>query len=236
SLIFSSALRQARSACSAVAKVPAARRRPLTSSYSAWYRVTPSDVTRGRTNPTAPLSHRRRTPSRSCHWGVTEPSADMTCRYPTRHDTKPSNHRSAWHDPSRTGTDLDRSPTLAVWGSGVRVPSAPPVFLGVCTGWVTFARPFLPQFRARSCFTAGAWSTVDAFGCSRDLIEGGAAKGRPFAAHVVDRQPQHPVEAYLAGPSPPIPGAGADVNPMPPPTGLVGGVAVVVLAGEHEGE
>src|SRR5262249_61663479 len=81
-----------------------------------------------------------------------------------------------------------------------------------------------------------AGSAVDPLGRSRDLLEDRRVEGRSFAAHVVDRQSQHPVEAHLAGPSPPVPGAGADVNPVPPPTGLVGGVAVVVLAGEHEGE
>src|SRR6476620_5362646 len=30
---------------------------------------------------------------------------------------------------------FDRCTTLAVWGSGVRVPSAPPVFLGVVAVW-----------------------------------------------------------------------------------------------------
>ena len=45
---------------------------------------------------------------------------------------------------------------------------------------------------------------------------------------------QQPVQAHLARPAAGVPGAGADVGPDPAVARLVGGVPVVVLAGEHQ--
>ena len=76
----------------------------------------------------------------------------------------------------------------------------------------------------------------DAAGLGGDRVEAPAVQGGALPADVVRVDPQHPVQPHLAGPALPVPAAGPDVDPVPALPGLVGGVPVVVLAGQHEPE
>src|SRR5688500_1133638 len=68
----------------------------------------------------------------------------------------------------------------------------------------------------------------------QDLLEDGLVESGPLPPDGGRVEEQQPVEPYLARAALTVPGAGADVHPVATPAGLVGGVTVMVLAGEHE--
>ena len=64
----------------------------------------------------------------------------------------------------------------------------------------------------------------------------GAAEGGALSANRTRTEPQHPIQPNLARPALRVPGTGAHLQPMPAMPGLVGGVPVMVLRGQHQPE
>ena len=61
-------------------------------------------------------------------------------------------------------------------------------------------------------------------------VEDATAHGGPLATHRGRLDHQQTVQAHFAGPSPGVPVPSADIVPVASPPGLLGGVAIMVLA------
>ena len=72
--------------------------------------------------------------------------------------------------------------------------------------------------------------------CGGDLLEATFVQHRCFAAHSSGVHAQDPVDPNRTGPTTLVPGAGSDVRPLTAGASPRNGVAVVVLAGQRQGQ